>query len=967
MKQARSAIQNYAVAIASAAAATGLRLMLSPILDVQAPFVTCLIAVTFTAWYAGLGPALISSALGAIAAYYFILTPQNGFPISEKNDVMRYVTYLISCAVVALFSEAMRRARGRAEETTVALAENRKLLSTTLASIGDGVIATDEKGLVAFMNPVAETLTGWSLEDAVGKPLEAVFNIVDEQTRAKGESPLAKALRKDETAEIAHHSALIKKDGAEIPIDDSGSPIRDDRGNLIGVVIVFRGIAERRRAEAKSEALFLQIRQERERLTRIVANVPGVVWEAWGHPDEASQRIDFVSRHVEEMLGHSVRDWLETPNFWLSIVHPDDRERAAAESAAIFAGCVGGTSQFRWMTKDGRAICVEAQSAVICDEQGNPLGMRGVTMDITERVRSAEAQAFLAEASRVLVSSLDYETTLASVAQLAVPELADWCMVHIVEEDGRIRQLARAHIDPAKVEWAKELERRYPMDQDAPHGVSNALRTGKPELYAEVADSLLVETARDEYHLKILRELGLKSAIIAPLIARNRTLGAITFIAAESGRRYDEADLALAEDLARRAAIAADNAMLYREANRARAEAEQANRLKDEFLATVSHELRTPLNAIIGWSYMLSSKKLDKASAAHAVETIDRNAKAQAQIVEDILDVSRIITGKLRLDFHVVELAPIIDAALDAVRPAAAAKGISIYTILDPLAGPVSGDTNRLQQIVWNIASNAIKFTPKGGRVELRLERASELEEAHAEIIVSDTGQGIRAELLPYVFDRFRQGDSLSARAHGGLGLGLAIVRHLVELHGGSVTAESSGEGAGAIFRVKLPLAAVRSEMIDAGRAQAMASDEMIAQPSTRLDGIKVMVIEGDRDSREVLKIMIEQFGAEVKTCASTVKAFEALDSWKPDILIIDIEMFGEDELLRLPETINSLNRDNKGRVPAVALTTYARAEDRDRALSAGCQTHIAKTAEPAELARIIAELVTREGRSFAG
>jgi CheY-like chemotaxis protein/anti-sigma regulatory factor (Ser/Thr protein kinase) len=271
-----------------------------------------------------------------------------------------------------------------------------------------------------------------------------------------------------------------------------------------------------------------------------------------------------------------------------------------------------------------------------------------------------------------------------------------------------------------------------------------------------------------------------------------------------------------------------------------------------------------------------------------------------------------------------------------------------------------------LQQIVWNIASNAIKFTPKGGRVELRLELVSEPEGAHVEIIVSDSGQGIRAELLPFVFDRFRQGDSLSARTQGGLGLGLAIVRHLVELHGGSVKAESSGEGNGATFKVKLPLAVVRSELRDASRANAIALGEMAERALPQLGGMKVMVIDDDRDSREVLKIMIEQFGAEVKTCVSSAEAFDALLNWNPDILISDIEMPGENGL-QLLEKIRSLNRENGGRVPAIALTVYASAEDRRRALSAGYQMHIAKPAEPVELARIIAELVAREGKGFAG
>jgi len=941
---------NYAVAIISVALATALRLLLAPVLEAQAPFITYVIAVALMAWYSGLGPALVAAALGAVAAGYFF--------ISYPLEVMKFLPFLVLSVVISLISETMRRTRARAEANALAFAESRNLLSTTLASIGDAVITTDEKGRVTFINPVAEKLTGWAEIEARGKLLEEVFNIVHEQTRAKIESHMIKALRSDTGVRLAANTQLIRKDGSEIPIEDSIAPIKDERGNLIGDVLVFCDITERKRAEAESKKLLSRIERERGRLNQIVANVPSVVWEAWGKPDEATQRINFVSSYVEEMLGYSAQEWLSTPNFWLSIVHPDDKERAAEEAAAIFASRKGGTSQFQWMTKDGRVICVEAQSSVICDEQGNPIGMRGVTMDITERLRSAEAKSFLAEASNALASSLDYETTLASVVRLPVPYLADWCLVHILDESGQVKPLAVAHTDPARAEEAKKLESRYPQNPNASLGPPNVLRTGKSEFHPEISDSLLSEYASDENHLSMLRQLRMKSIMVVPMLARNRTLGAISFIVAEADRQYTTADLALAEDLAHRAAFAVDNALLYREAQRAIARAEEANRLKDEFLATVSHELRTPLNAIIGWAHLLRTKRFDDTTSARAMETIERNAKSQARIVEDILDVSRAITGKLRLEVQPVLLGSVIEAALEAIRPAAEAKEILLQDILDPHAGPVSGDPNRLQQIVWNLLSNAVKFTPRGGRVVVRLERVN----SHVEIVVSDTGQGIHPDLLPFIFDRFRQGDSTTTRQHGGLGLGLAIVRHLVELHGGSVHADSPGHGSGANFTVNLPLMGIFSEHRSADRSHYSDLNATAAQEAPQLSGIKVMVVDDEPDTCDVLKIMIEQYGGEVKTCASCAEALETLKHWKPDVLVSDIEMPGEDGY-RLIEKIRLLAPEQGGNVPALALTAYARMDDRMRALSAGYQMHLAKPAEPVELTTVITSLAARNSK----
>ncbi|HKG78633.1 MAG TPA: MASE1 domain-containing protein [Pyrinomonadaceae bacterium] len=397
-------------------------------------------------------------------------------------------------------------------------------------------------------------------------------------------------------------------------------------------MVVAAVISERRKAQAEKSKLGSELELNRRRIEDIVAHVPGVVWEAWGNPDTANQRTDFVSSHVEKMLGYSKEEWLSTPNFWLSIVHPDDKERAAAEAAAIFASGKGGAIRFRWMHKDGREVWVEAQSIVVCDETG-PVGMRGVTMDITAAVK-------------------------------------------------------------AEIERAKLLEL--------------------------------------ESH--------------------------------------------------------------------ARQQAEEASRLKEEFLATVSHELRTPLNAVVGWSRLLRTGQLDKDGMLHAVEVIERNAAAQCQIIEDLLDVSRIVTGKLRINTQPVDVLLVIHAAIESVRPAAEAKEIKIATHVEAPDTIVRADLDRMQQVLWNLLANAVKFTPAGGVIDVHLAKHDSL----AEIRIEDSGPGIPPEFLPRIFERFSQADGSSTRKHGGLGLGLAIVRHLVELHGGTVLAGNHDNG-GAVLTVQLP------------------------------------------------------------------------------------------------------------------------------------------------------------------
>ena len=438
---------------------------------------------------------------------------------------------------------------------------------------------------------------------------------------------------------------------------------------------------------------------------------------------------------------------------------------------------------------------------------------------------------------------------------------------------------------------------------------------------------------------------------ISPLTHDDRVIGTLTIIEDVTERVAREAEL--------HAQIEARSRLLSSE-KLARSEAERANRLKDEFLATISHELRNPLNAIMGWAHMLRLGKLTQANTERAVETIYRNAKSQAQLVADLLDVSRIISGKLRLDVRTVDLIYIVNAAMDSIRPAAEAKGIRLQTMLDPAAGPISGDADRLQQIVWNLLSNAVKFTPKGGRIQVKVARI----DSHVEVVVSDSGVGISKDFLPFVFDRFRQENASSTRIHGGLGLGLSIVRQLVDLHGGSVSVQSEGEGKGSTFTVTLPFVGVINNQKDPEPVHPAHGEEVISfEGLPSLQGLKVLVVDDEADTRELIREVLKECGSEVIMSRSVEEALEALEQYKPDILISDLGMPDEDGY-SLISKIRALPAERGGEIPAAALTAYARAEDRMRVLRSGFQFHLPKPVDSAELVTVVASLA---GRAFKG
>jgi signal transduction histidine kinase/DNA-binding response OmpR family regulator len=480
------------------------------------------------------------------------------------------------------------------------------------------------------------------------------------------------------------------------------------------------------------------------------------------------------------------------------------------------------------------------------------------------------------------------------------------------------------------------------------------------------------------------------SLLAAPILPSLRGHGWLYLADKLDAVEFNEADERLAATLTAQVAVAYENARLYAEAQRhaaelqqevterkaaeqeratllvreraARAEAEAANRAKDEFLATLSHELRTPLTSILGWAHLLRSGNLPEGTSAGALETIERNARAQSQLIDDLLDVSRIITGKLRLNTRPVEIGAVIEAAVDSVRPAAHAKNVQLHADLEATAAPLLGDPNRLQQIAWNLLSNAVKFTPGGGHVHVRLRRTN----SHLEFRVEDTGQGISAQFLPHVFDRFRQADGTTTRNHGGLGLGLAIARHLVELHGGAIRAESPGEGLGSTFTVDLPVMGDAPPPPKGGAITTpldLEPGKVTPGCIESLEGLRVLVVEDETDTRELIVFTLTRCGAEVRSNGTAEEALRTMAEWAPEVLLSDIGMPDMDGYTFIKK-VRELPADAAGGVPAAALTAYAGVEDRQRALAAGFQTHLAKPLDPSELISVVARLAGRSQKA---
>jgi PAS domain S-box-containing protein len=656
------------------------------------------------------------------------------------------------------------------------LAAQQEWFRVTLGSIGDAVIASDADGQVTYMNAPAEKLTGWSTEEADGRPLAEVFNIVNEKTREPVQNPAGIVMRTGHVVGLANHTVLIGRDGAEHPIADSAAPIRGMEGGIIGVVLVFRDVTDERRVE---EAMA----EQREWFETTLDSIGDAVIAT-----DVQGRVAFMNPIAEHLTGFRL---------------DDARGRAC-------------TDVFNIINEDSRHIVDSPVTRVLAE--GVIVGLANHTL--------------------------------------------------LIAADGTER----------------------PIDDS---GAPIRNRAGR------VVGVVLV-----------FRDIG--------------------------ERRRVEAE---------RRIVSAERERLLEAERAARADAERASRVKDEFVAMVSHELRTPLNAILGWTQLMKQSGTDSDMLTRGIEIIARNTRVQAQLISDLLDMSRIVSGKLRLTIEKVDLAALVRTAIEAVQQAADNKHIAIRQEIHASL-PMAGDAGRVQQVVWNVLWNAIKFTPEGGTISVRLRAVG----ADAQITVADTGVGIREDFLPHVFDRFQQDNLAITRRFGGLGLGLSIAKHLVDLHGGTITAESRGEGKGATFTITLPAGAPQT-MSSAGGAARDATP-----PADLLEGIRVLVVEDESDTREVLRRFLEAYGAEVVAATSANEALALLPSCGAQILVSDIglpDIDGYELLQRIRRTDASAT----GGIPAIALTAYARAEDRMRAFRAGYQAHLAKPVEPTELVVAIGDL----------
>ena len=970
------------------------------------PFIFFFPAVAVAAWYGGFWHGLLSTALsGAMAAWFFI-EPIHSLAILRVADATALAAYFVSCTIIIVAIESMHTAKARLAREVRERKLAEQALATTLASIGDGVIATDVQGRVTLLNAEAERLTGWKNAEAGGRPLPEVFRIVNEETRRPAESPVEKALRLGTIVGLANHTVLISRSQSETPIDDSAAPIRGSDGSLSGVVLVFRDVAERRKAHLTQARLAAIVEYSGDAI--VTKDLNGII-QNW-------------NRSAEELFGYRPEDIVGKH---VSILIPPDR---LDEEEQIIQRLRRGEPSERLETvriaKDGRHIHVALRVSPIKDADGKVVGASKVIHDISALVSTREAvlreREFLATTlasigDAVMLTDPEGRVTyLNPVAQ----ELTGWSaadavgqplpeVFKIVNEESRkavenpVDKVLRVGAVVGLANHTLLLRRdgtEISIDDSAApirregqplFGVVLVFRDATEQRRAQETSARLaaiVEFAADAMLTKDLNGIirtwnagaerifgytseeviGKPITILFPpdrLEEEDQILERLrrgqpserleTVRVAKNGQHVPVwVSVSPIRDNDGRIVGASKIAHDISDIVAARAAAEHAARMKDEFLATLSHELRTPLNAILGYATLIRMGSLKEQELAEGVQVIERNARVQAQLIDDLLDMNRIVSGKTRLDIRLVQVRDVIEAALSTVRPSAHAKSIMLQQSCSSITEPIAADPARLQQIIWNLLSNAVKFTPEGGTVEICAARTP----TAVEITVRDTGQGIDSEFLPFVFDRFRQADATTTRRYGGLGLGLAIVRQLVELHGGTVRAESAGRGQGATFVVSLPMAGRVADEALASDEQKRETQANASLPQFNLSEVRVLAVDDEPDAAALIKRVLEENHAVVDKASSAEEAMEFLAREKFDVLISDIGMPVQDGY-EFISRVRSLEGNPNQRVPAIAVTAFARAEDKERAVLAGFQQHVSKPLDIGALVAVVAEI----------
>ena len=704
-----------------------------------------------------------------------------------------------------------------------------------------------------------------------------------------------------------------------------------------GVVRIARGApVDRPRVRDQSTATTPAPRRYRF----LAKAIPQIVWTA-----NPAGSLDSFNPRWSEYTGlpsrpHQDRNWHQA-------LHPEDVPRWVEGWAKSRTSGMNLALDLRLRRADGTYRWHLARGSPIRDRSGRVLKWLGTCTDIDDQKRAEGMLGFLADVSTLLASSLDYEKTLAAVTRMAVPHVADWCVVDMLEPNGKTRRLAVAHRDPKQVELGWELARRYPPALGDPRLPLRVLQTGRSELAVEVNDAILAASAVDADHLAMLRLQGCTSSISAALAPRGRILGVITFAMAESGRRYTPTDLPLVEDLARRAALAVDNARLYREARQAREEAEAANRAKDRFLAVLSHELRTPLTPVLAEVSAMLEDPGTPESVRPVLEMTRRNVELEARLIDDLLDMSRIIQGKLRLNREVVDAHQLILEALQICRAGIDSSRHQVEVALDATSPFVEADAARLQQIVWNLIKNAVKFTPEGGFIKIRTHN----EGGRLVVNVSDTGVGIEPDALQQIFNAFDQGETDVTQRFGGLGLGLAISRSLAEAHGGRLLAASPGKNQGATFTLELPTVDAPPPRLE---ANSSVPEEGSSTEST--GSLRILLVEDNLDTLRIMARLLARRGHQVATADSICEAIRVAEGAEFDLLISDLGLpdgSGLDLIRRLRET-------RPDPILGIALSGFGMDEDLRRSRDAGFVEHLVKPVDFHSLETAIQRIATR-------
>jgi PAS domain S-box-containing protein len=886
------------------------------------PFLTYVGAVMIAAWFGGFRAALvITVAAGALTTSLFLF---DQFEDPWTTLVPQLLLFGAECALIAMFTTSMERSSAR---SVVDVRQAVAQLHVAMRGVDEGIMVQDADGELVFANERAAALCGYSSPESFlrARPEEVrarmKFFDIEGKPVALGKLPGPRLLRGESPTETMLR--LRDPDDADHWMILRADPVYGRGGKVEHVITLFRDVTEERRRERA-------LQESRQWLFTALRSIGDAVIAT--DPDG---KVIFLNPVAEMLTGWSSADAEGKPLVQVfRVIDEDTRKLAESPVERVIAEgtVVGLSSRSLLVRRDGTELAIDNSAAAIRGTDGELAGIVLVFRDVSASRRVAQAQEFLIQAAKELNSSLDYRATLATVARLAVPSIADWCAVDIIE-DGEINRLAIAHVDP-EVAWVEGAQRSHPSDSDASY-VSVILRTGEPEMVTDITPERLRALALDPNHLEFIEKLDLHSYISVPLRRGPEVFGVITLAMAESRRVYDAVDLQLALALADRAAVAIENAELFAGVERARAEAVEANRVKDEFMAMLGHELRNPLAPILTALDLMRLQ--DTETFARERTIIERQVRHVVRLVDDLLDVSRIAGGRVELDRVRVDVREVIDKAIEMARPLIEQRRQHLET---KISGDlqVDGDPVRLAQVVANLLNNAAKYTEDGGHIVVTA--ACEADEVV--IAVRDDGIGIEPNELPGIFELFVQEPQALDRSQGGLGLGLTIVRGLVELHGGRVTATSAGHGQGSEFVVRLPNAS--------GVPQPLYSpaSEPHAVPT---DGERILVVDDNQDALELLTLLLANLGYAPHPAGDAADALAVAGRVLPTIAIVDIGLPGIDGY-ELARRLREQAGDRELRL--IALTGYGQPSDRERSRAAGFAAHLVKPVSLMELRKAL-------------